>query len=308
MVLSPFSGRKAAWSAVAAVVVVAMIVLGFRSYATDQREREFSEQHTPLAASLAKHRGLLARASALQPYFREMSSEITPSRCRELMDLIRAHDDRDPFDDNPRCEEDPPSPMDLCDAARVFAEVAGGETQLSRPVGVLLQSRKHGQERGEERLFVTTLFLSEKHALLEMHQLAFPAPSMDGKPLRWLVRSLGDDGLFERCEEAGRIDVRATTPDGTLRMHRREEGKSNIIEWLRESRSVGTSIYLWPSRGVRYEAATGVGCEPATWSELWIVKQAGSNVCTRVRRHDQGSVQTWQRGTGCESAGGQWGK
>jgi hypothetical protein len=296
--------RKTALAALAVLVAVAAIGQGLRSCVEEQREHAFRARRAPLAASLSKHRALLARASALQPSFREMSTEITPSRCREILALVRArYEQRDPFAASGVCPEvaGPPG-LDPCEGARVFAEVGGGETQLARPVGLTLQSRKLVGTRDAERVEVITLLLSTEHRLLEVHQLTFQGASMDGAPSLWLVRSSGDDGLLERRDAAGVTDVWATLPDGAVRLHRRAKGKGEVTERVRGSGAEGWSkAHLWPTLGVRYETTEGLACDPPTWSELQVERRGEADSCTRVTVHEGGASRSWSRGKGCEA-------
>ncbi len=297
--------RKTALASLAVLVAVAVIGQSLRSCAEEQREHAFRERRAPLAASLSKHRALLARASALQPSFREMTTEITASRCREIQALVRSrYESRDPFATDEGCPAGAgPHRLDLCEGARVFAEVGGGETQLARPIGLMLQSRKLVGVRDREGVDVVTLLLSAEHMLLEVHQLTFEGASMEGAPTLWMVRSSGEDGLLERRDTEGVTDVWATTPDGAVRLHRRAKGKVEVMERVRGAGTEGWSkAHLWPTLGVRFETADGLACDPPTWSELLLERRGDAGSCTRVVVHEGGTSRLWTRGEGCEAA------
>lgn len=296
--------RKTALAALAVLVAVAAIGQGLRGCAEEQREHAFRERRAPLAASLSKHRALLARASALQPSFREMTTEIAPSRCREILALVRArYEPRDPFAVDGVCPEVlGPRRLDLCEGARVYAEVGGGETQLARPVGLTLQSRKLVGTGDAERVEVVTLLLSAEHRLLEVHQLTFEGASMDRAPSLWLVRSEGEEGLLERRDAGGVTDVGATTLDGAVRLHRRAKGKAEVTERVRGAGPEGWSkAHLWPTLGVRFETTEGLACDPPTWSDLQVERRGEAESCTRVTVHEGSASRSWSRGKGCEA-------
>lgn len=296
--------RRFAVPGAAFVLAVASVGYGVRNCAQDQRERAYAERQAPLAKSFKQHRELLARAAALQPNFKELTSEITPSRCRELLDLVRARYPLDPFHVEARCDQEPvTADLPVCEGARVFADLGGAESQHGRKIGVVLQARKRGQDDKEPGLLVRTLLLDDDHAILELHELAFDGETMNAKPRTTTIRTFGADGLLERVDQGDRTELRATTPDGAVQLVREERASTReLVERVRGAGTSGWSTaHLLPTSGAWYATPDGLRCAPPSFSELEIQRRDGAVVCTWVRAHDRGSVKAWPRGEGCES-------
>lgn len=297
------AARRFAVPGISFALAVVGVAYGLKSCAEDQRNQAYLDRQAPLAKALAKHRPLLARAAALQPNFKELTSEIAPSRCRELRELVRARYPLDPFQVKARCKDEAiTSELEICEGARAFADIGGAESQHGQKVGVILQSRRH-RDDGAARLEVVTLLLSDDHSILEMHQLAFDGDSMTGKPKSTLVRTSGPDGLLERIDRGEVTELRATTPDGAVQLFRDEKGrKEPVSERVRGAGTSGWSkVYLLPTTGAWFETTDGVACVPPSWSELEVERRDESVSCTWVRVFDKGALQVWPRGEGCDS-------
>ncbi len=287
----------------AAFLAIAGGFYALRSCARDDRDLAFVERQAPLAQSFAKHRDLLARASSLQPNFKELTDEIPPSRCRELRDLIRSRYEVDPFSIDGRCDgREERLRLDLCEGARSFAQIGGGESQLGRSIGVILQSRVHSERKGAKHFAVVTLLLADDHSLIEVHRLAFEGDTMEKKPSSIVVQAVGEEGLLEREEEGGAIRIAATTPDGAVQLCRRSAPGAPVVEGVRGAGADGwTRAELLPTLGAWYRTAEGWACRAPAFSELEVVRKDERVLCTRVRVQDGDKSKTWDRGDGCET-------
>lgn len=287
----------------AVLLAIAGSFHGLRSCARDERDHAFVERHAPLARSFAKHRSLLARASALQPNFKELTSEIPPSRCRELLGLIRSHHEVDPFSIDGRCDEgEERFRLEPCEGARSFAQVGGGESQLGQSIGVILQSQKHLERQGAKHLEVVTLLLTDDHSLIELHRLVFEGDTMEKKPSSIVVRAVGEEGLLEREDKGGAMRIAATTPDGAVQLFRRSVPGASVVEGVRGAGSEGwTRAELLPTLGTWFRTAEGWACRAPAFSELEIERKDEREICTRVRVYGGDGVKTWDRGNECET-------
>lgn len=294
---------RIAIAVVAVFLAIAGVFQGLRSCAKDEREHAFVERREPLARSFAKHRTLLARASALQPNFKELTDEIPPSRCRELQGLIRSNYEVDPFSIDGRCDEgEERFRLDLCEGARSFAQVGGGESQLGRSIGVILQSQKHLERQRTKRLEVVTLLLADDHTLIEAHRFRFEGDSMATKPSSIVVRAVGEEGLLEREEEGGAIRIAATTPDGAVQLFRRSVPGASMVEGVRGAGVEGwTGVELLPTLGAWFRTAEGWACRVPAFSELETERKDQREICTRVRVYGGDGVKTWDRGNECDT-------
>ena len=305
---SPLVQRLQRFAIPGAALVLALVSIGYavRNCAQDQRERAYAERQVPLAKSFKQHRDMLSRAAALQPNFKELTSEIAPSRCRELQKLVQAQYPLDPFHVDGRCEQKAvTASFPLCEGTRVFADLGGGESQHGQKVGVILQARRRGNEPNEPRLLVQTLLLDDNHAIVELHELAFEGDSMSAMPQTTTIRSFGADGLLERVDKGERTELRATTPDGALQLSRQENAsKSEVLERVRGAGMSGWSAaYLLPTSGAWYATPHGLSCTPPSFSELEILRRDGAVACSWVRVWKDGSVKQWPRGSRCPSDG-----
>jgi hypothetical protein len=296
--------RRFAVPGVAFFLALASVGYGLKSCAEDQRNHAYAERQAPLAKALAEHRSLLARAAALQPNYKELTSQIAPSRCRELRDLVRARYELDPFRVNARCKEDLiTEELETCEGAIAFADLGGGESQHGQKIGVILQSRRRQDVNGAARLEVVTLLLADDHSIIEMHRLAFDGDAMSGKPTSTTIRAVGPEGLLERVDRGEVTELRATTQDGMIQLFRDGNGvKGPMVERVRGAGTSGwTKAHLLPSTGAWFGTPDGVTCSPPSWSELEIVRSDGSIACTWVRVFENGALKEWPRGTGCGS-------
>ena len=297
------AARRYAIPGIAFALAVVGAAYGLRSCAQDQRNQAYLDRLAPLAKSLSKHRPLLARAAALQPNFKELTLEIAPSRCRELCDLVRARYELDPFRVKARCKDEVvTAELEVCEGARAFADLGGGESQHGQKIGVILQSRKRLEVEGAARLEVVTLLLADNHSIIEMHKLSFDGESMSAKPTSTIIRALGSDGLLERIDRGDATELRATTPDGAVQLFREEKGKREpVVERVRGAGASGwTKAQLLPTTGAWFGTPDGVTCAPPSWSELETERLDGLLMCSWVRTYSKGSLQVWPRGDGCE--------
>jgi hypothetical protein len=287
----------------AVLLVITGAYHGLRSCARDEREHAFVARQEPLARSFAKYRTLLARASALQPNFKEFTDEIPPSRCRELQGLIRSRYEVDPFSVDGRCDEgEERLRLDPCEGARSFAQIGGGESQLGRSIGVVLQSRRHLERQEANHLEVVTLLLADDHSLIEVHRFLFEGDSMGTKPSFVVVRAVGDEGLLEREEEGGAMRIAATTPDGVVRLFRRSAPGAAVVEGVRGAGAEGwLRAELLPTLGPWYGTSEGWACQAPAFSELEVERKDERVLCTRVRVCDGRGSKTWDRGSECAS-------